>query len=48
MAERVEMGFDHDRLREFFRDGHDTPAAMSIQLDEDEAEMVAAYVMSLR
>lgn len=43
-----DMGFDRDKLREFFRDGHETPAAMSIELDEDEAEMVAAYIMSLR
>jgi len=43
-----DLGFKEDTLREFFRDGHDTPAAMSIQLGEDEAEMAAAYIMSLR
>lgn len=43
-----DMGFSQDTLREFFRDGHDSPAAMSIQLDEDEAEMAVAYIMSLR
>lgn len=43
-----DMGFNQDTLREFFRDGHDTPAAMTIQLDEDEAEIAAAYIMSLR
>jgi len=43
-----DMGFNPDTLRTFFRDGHDTPAAMSIQLDEDEAELAAAYIMSLR
>lgn len=43
-----EMGFNQDTLREFFRDGHDTPAAMSIQLEEDDADMAAAYIMSLR
>lgn len=43
-----DMGFHRDTLREFFRDGHDTPAAMSIRLDEDEAEIASAYIMSLR
>ena len=43
-----DMGFNQDTLREFFRDGHDTPTAMSIRLGEDEAEMAAAYIMSLR
>lgn len=43
-----DMRFSQDTLREFFRDGHDTPAAMSIQLEEDEAEMAAAYIMSLK
>jgi len=43
-----DMGFDQQTLREFFRDGHDTPAAMSILLEEDEAEIAAAYIMSLR
>lgn len=43
-----EMGFTQDTLREFFRDGHDTPTAMTIQLEEDEAEIAAAYIMSLR
>ena len=43
-----DMGFNQDTLREFMRDRHDTPAAMSIYLDEDEAEMAAAYIMSLR
>jgi mono/diheme cytochrome c family protein len=43
-----DVGFNQDTLREFFRDGHDTPAAMSIKLAEDEAEMAAAYIMSLR
>ena len=43
-----DMGFNQDTLREFFRDGHDTPVAMTIKLDEDEAEMAAAYIMSLR
>lgn len=43
-----DLGFNEDTLRQFFRDGHDTPAAMSIRLAEDEAEMTAAYIMSLR
>jgi len=43
-----DMGFDHDTLREFFRDGHDVPFAMSILLEEDEAEIAATYIMSLR
>jgi mono/diheme cytochrome c family protein len=43
-----EMGFDEESLREFFSDGHDTPAQMSIKLDEEEADMAAAYIMSLR
>ncbi len=43
-----DMGFNQDTLREFFRDGHDTPVSMTIQLDEDEAEIAAAYIMSLR
>ena len=43
-----DMGFNQEALREFFRDGHDTPAAMSIVLEEDEAEIAAAYIMSLR
>lgn len=43
-----DMGFNEERLREFFRDGHDDPMAMSIHLTEDEAEMAAAYIMSLR
>ena len=40
--------FDEATLRTFFRDGHDTPAAMSIRLDDDEAEIATAYIMSLR
>jgi mono/diheme cytochrome c family protein len=43
-----DMGFNQDTLREFMRDRHDTPAAMSIYLDEDEADIAAAYIMSLR
>jgi cytochrome c553 len=43
-----DLGFKEDTLREFFRDGHDTPAAMSIRLGQEEAEMAAAYIMSLR
>ena len=43
-----DMDFDQETLRDFFRDGHDTPDAMSIKLDEAEAEMTAAYIMSLR
>ena len=43
-----EMGFDRTTLRDFFRDGHETPDAMSIRLGEDEAEMVSAYILSLR
>jgi mono/diheme cytochrome c family protein len=43
-----DLGFNEESLREFFRDGHDTPAAMSIRLDGDEAETAAAYIMSLR
>jgi hypothetical protein len=43
-----DMGFNVDTLREFMRDRHDTPEAMTIYLDEDEAEMAAAYIMSLR
>lgn len=42
-----DMGFTQDTLREFMRDRHDTPAAMSIYLDEDEAEIASAYIMSL-
>ena len=42
------MGFTEGTLREFLRDGHDTPAAMSIVLDEDDAKTAAAYIMSLR
>jgi mono/diheme cytochrome c family protein len=43
-----DMGFNQDTLREFMRDRHDTPAEMTIYLDEDEAEMASAYIMSLR
>lgn len=43
-----DMGFNQESLREFFRDGHDTPAAMSIKLDADDAEIATAYIMSLR
>ncbi len=43
-----DMGFTQDTLREFFRDGHDTPDAMSIMLTREEAEMASAYIMSLR
>jgi len=43
-----DMGFNQETLREFFRDGHDTPAAMSLKLDEDDAEMATTYIMSLR
>ena len=43
-----DMGFNQRTLHEFFRDGHDTPAAMTIKLGDDEADMAAAYIMSLR
>lgn len=43
-----DMGFSQDTLHEFFRDGHDTPDAMSIMLTREEAEMASAYIMSLR
>jgi len=43
-----EMDFTHERLREFFLDGHDDPFAMTILLEEDEAEIATAYIMSLR
>lgn len=43
-----EMDFNHDTLREFFLDGHDDPFAMTILLEEDEAEIATAYIMSLR
>lgn len=43
-----DMGFNEDTLREFFRDGHDSPDAMSIYLTREESEMAAAYIMSLR
>lgn len=43
-----DMGFNQDLLHEFFRDGHDTPDAMSIMLTREEAEMASAYIMSLR
>lgn len=43
-----DMGFTEFTLREFFRDGHDTPAAMTIQLEEDNATIATAYIMSLR
>lgn len=43
-----DMGFNEQTLREFFRDGHDDPFAMTILLEEDEAEIATAYIMSLR
>ena len=43
-----ELDFTPGTLREFFLDGHDTPAQMSLQLEEDEAEAVTDYIMSLR
>lgn len=43
-----DMGFNQDSLREFLRDGHDAPDAMSIMLTREEAEMASAYIMSLR
>lgn len=43
-----ELDFTPGTLREFFLDGHDTPTQMSLQLEEDDAEDVTAYIMSLR
>lgn len=43
-----DMGFNQQTLREFFRDGHDDPFAMTILLEEHEAEIATAYIMSLR
>jgi hypothetical protein len=43
-----DLGFDPATLREFFLDKHDTPAQMTIELEEEQAEIVAAYIMSLR
>lgn len=43
-----DMGFTPQTLREFFSDGHDDPFAMTILLEEDEAEIATAYIMSLR
>lgn len=43
-----EMGFTKASLREFFLDRHDFPGMMSIVLEEEEADMVTAYIMSLR
>lgn len=43
-----DMGFNHDTLREFFLDGHDVPYAMTLLLEEHEAEIATAYIMSLR
>ena len=48
VAVAQEMGFDHQSLREFFLDGHDVPFAMTILLEEDEADIATAYIMSLR
>lgn len=43
-----DMEFNQETLREFFLDGHDDPFAMSLLLEEDEAEIATAYIMSLR
>lgn len=43
-----EMGFTESTLREFLVDGHDTPNEMTIQLEDEQADIVAAYIMSLR
>ena len=43
-----ELGFSQTSLREFFVDKHDTPDQMLIELDDDAAEIVTAYIMSLR
>lgn len=43
-----DMGFTPETLREFFLDGHDVPYAMTILLEEDEADIATAYIMSLR
>lgn len=43
-----EMDFDEESLREFFTDGHDLPFAMTILLEDEEADIAAAYIMSLR
>lgn len=43
-----ELDFTPETLRAFFLDGHDTPAQMSMQLEEEDAEAVAAYILSLR
>jgi mono/diheme cytochrome c family protein len=43
-----DMGFTDFTLREFFSDGHDTPTAMTIKLEEEDAEIATAYIMSLR
>ena len=43
-----DMGFSRETLYDFFRDGHETPDAMTIKLPEEEAEIATAYILSLR
>lgn len=43
-----DLDFTPATLREFFLDGHETPTQMSLRLEEEDAEKVTAYIMSLR
>lgn len=43
---RERDGFDEDTLREFFTDGHDLPFAMTIMLEEDEADIAVSHVIA--
>lgn len=43
-----EMDFTAASLHEFFVDGHDLPGMMTIQLDDEDADAMTAYILSLQ
>lgn len=43
-----ELDFTPATLRAFFLDGHDSPAQMTLRLEEEDAEAMTAYIMTLR
>lgn len=43
-----EMNFTPASLREFFVDGHDLPGMMTIRLDDEDADAMTAYILSLQ
>jgi mono/diheme cytochrome c family protein len=43
-----EMNFTAASLREFFVDGHELPGMMTVRLDDEDADAMTAYILSLR